>query len=59
MIAHTTTASGLKVHCQLDQTPYPTGIEVSDEEMRRVQIEPNPFHPEWNYRIRPHTASDT
>jgi hypothetical protein len=59
VIAHTTTASGLKVHCQLDQTPYPTGIEVSDEEMRRVQIEPNPFHPEWNYRIRPHTASDT
>ena len=56
VIAHTTTAAGLKVHCQLDQTPYPTGIAVSDEGLKRVQIEPDPFHPEWNYRVRPHAA---
>jgi len=56
LIAHTTTATGLKVHCQLDRTPYPTGIVVSDEELKRVQIEPDAFHAEWNYRIRPHVA---
>ena len=56
LIAHTTTATGLKVHCQLDRTPYPTGIVVSDEEFKRVQIEPDAFHGKWNYRIRPHVA---
>ncbi len=56
VIAHTRTATGLKVHCQLDQRSYPTGIVVSDEELRRVQIEPEAFHPEWNDRILPHAA---
>ncbi len=53
-IAHTHTSPGLKVHLQLDQTPYPTGLQVTDEELALVQIEPHEFHPLWNYRIRPH-----
>ena len=59
VIAHTTTAAGLKVHCQLDKTPYPTGVEVTDEELERVQIERHEFHPEWNYRIRPRIRSES
>ena len=58
VIAHTTTAAGLKVHCQMDRTPYPTGIEVTDEELERVQIERHEFHPECNYRVRPHVRSE-
>lgn len=42
------------MRCHLDQTPYPTGIQVTDEELAQVQIEPHEFHPLWNYRIRPH-----
>ena len=58
VIAHTSTAAGLKVRCQIDQTPYPTGIEVTAEELGRVQIERHEFHPEWNYRIRPHAKPE-
>jgi hypothetical protein len=53
LIAATTTAKGLKVTCRLDRRKYPTGRTVSDEEMKRVNLEPDPFHGEWNYFIRP------
>jgi hypothetical protein len=53
LIAGTTTAKGLKVTCRLDRRKYPTGREVSDEEMRRVNLQRNKFHGEWNYLIRP------
>lgn len=59
LIAHTTTATGLKVRCQLDRGEYPTGIPVSDDDLKRVQIERDAFHGEWNYRIRPHPAGST
>jgi hypothetical protein len=54
LIARTTTAKGLKVTCRLDRRKYPTGREVSDEDMKRVNLERNKFHGEWNYVIRPH-----
>ena len=41
LIAKTTTAKGLKVTCRLDRRKYPTGREVSDEEMQRVNLERN------------------
>lgn len=53
LIAGTTTAKGLTVTCRLDQRKYPTGRAVSDEEMQRVNLEPNKFHGEWNYHIKP------
>ena len=55
LIARTTTAKGLKVTCRLDRRKYPIGRKVSDEEMKRVNVEPNKFHGEWNYVIRPTT----
>ncbi len=58
VIAHTHTATGLKVRCHLDQTPYPTGLQVTDEELALVQLDPHEFHPLWNYRIRPHVAPE-
>lgn len=53
LIARTTTAKGLKVICRLDRRKYPTGRQVSDEQMQRVNVERNKFHGDWNYIIRP------
>ncbi len=57
LIASTTTAKGLQVKCRLDRRKYPTGRRVSDEEMRRVNVERNRFHGDWNYVIRPRSSS--
>jgi hypothetical protein len=56
LIANTTTAKGLKVTCRLDRTIYPTGRKVSNEEMKRVNLQPDKFHGEWNYIISPKFA---
>jgi hypothetical protein len=55
LIARTTTAKGLKVTCRLDRRKYPTGRKVTDEEMKRVNLERSTFHGDWNYTIRPHS----
>jgi hypothetical protein len=55
LIAKTTTAKGLKVTCRLDRRKYPIGHKVTDEEMKRVNLQPNTFHGEWNYVIKPTT----
>jgi hypothetical protein len=53
LIAKTTTAKGLTVTCRLDRRKYPTGRKVSDAEMKRVNLERDTFHGEWNYTIKP------
>ena len=53
LIARTTTAKGLHVTCRLDRRKYPTGRKVTDEEINRVNLQPNRFHGEWNYTIHP------
>jgi hypothetical protein len=57
LIAGTSTAKGLKVTCRLDRRKYPTGREVTDEEMQGLNLERNKFHGEWNYLIKPNTKS--
>jgi len=53
LIAGTTTAKALKVTCKLDRRKYPTGREVTDAQMKCVNLERNKFHGEWNYLIKP------
>jgi hypothetical protein len=53
LIAGTSTAKRLKVTCRLDRRKYPTGRQVTDEEMQGVNLERNKFHGEWNYVIKP------
>ena len=55
LIASTTTETGLNIKCGLDRNIYQTGIKVSDKELESVNLIPNEFHGEWNYRIIPHT----
>jgi len=53
LIAGTTTKTGLKIEAELDTNTYPKGIQVSDEELGKVQIQRADFHGEWNYTILP------
>jgi hypothetical protein len=53
LISATTTETGLKVVCELDDNVYPKGIVVSDEEMAAINIVRADFHGEWNYTIKP------
>lgn len=56
LLSHTTTAQGLTVTAIVDKNVYPTGLKVSDQEMRQINITRNDFHGEWNYTIRPQMA---
>jgi hypothetical protein len=53
LIGRTTTKTGLKVECALDERTYEKGIRISKAQMRQIAIEGDPFHPEWNYTITP------
>jgi len=51
LIAGTTTQKGLNIQAALDLGAYEKGIQVSKEEMSKVQLKPAEFHGEWNYTI--------
>ena len=53
LISATTTKTGLKVECALDECTYEKGIRISKAEMKRLDIEGDAFHPDWNYTIKP------
>ncbi|MGW2125230.1 ISAzo13 family transposase [Streptomyces sp. NPDC001758] len=53
LIASTTTRTGLHVKARLDETSYPTGIEIDAQHTAALKINPDGFHGEWNYAIPP------
>ena len=53
LIGATTTQKGLRIRAQLDDSVYPLGVKVSDEELAALSIQRADFHGEWNYMIRP------
>jgi hypothetical protein len=55
LIASTTTTKGLAVKAKLDNTIYEKGIVIKDKEFRKINIDRNEFHGEWNYKILPKT----
>ena len=55
-IAATTTKTGLTVHAELDTNPYPTGIQVSDDEIAALPITRHRFHGDRNYTLVRHEA---
>jgi hypothetical protein len=58
LIGATTTKAGLRVESALDERTYEKGIKVSKTQMASLDIFGDPFHPEWNYTIRPRQASE-
>src|SRR5512144_1849323 len=53
LIASTTTSTGLEVYARLDEGSYPDKIRVSNKDIEAVDLHGDPFHPEWNYTIKP------
>lgn len=53
LIAATKTKGGLKVECALDERTYEKGRKVSKAQMASLDMTGDPFHPEWNYTIKP------
>ena len=55
-IGAVTTSTGLAATAVLDDTPYPTGTEISDEQMHELEdraLARHDFHGEWNYTLLP------
>jgi hypothetical protein len=57
LIANTTNRGGLVVRARLDRRMYPIGRKVTPKELRALRIERHDFHGDWNYVVRPRTAS--
>ena len=55
LIAGTTTRSGLIVKAALDTNQYQTHVKVTDEQLARLKLKPEPFHGDWNYIVSPRT----
>jgi hypothetical protein len=53
LIGATTTTTGLTVTAQLDPGEYPTGVKISNREIKDLPIAYNPWHPDWNYTLHP------
>jgi transposase len=53
LIRHTTTATGLTIHCVLDTGQYPTGLRYTKNHVHALPITAHEFHGEWNYTVNP------
>jgi hypothetical protein len=55
-IGAVTTSTGLTVTAVLDSSPYPTGTQISDTQMKDIEdraLTRHGFHGEWNYTVLP------
>jgi transposase len=53
LIANTTSSTGLKVYARIDKNKYPTGIKITDGQMKTLNIKPSKTLGKWNYTIKP------
>jgi len=53
LIANTTTKTELKIQAALDNREYPTGIKITDEQMKELNLRRHDLHSDWNYTIEP------
>lgn len=53
LIGATTTSTGLTVTAELDANTYPTGIKITDQQMKDLPITRDQWHGEWNYTLHP------
>ena len=52
LIGHTTTKTGWAIRSALDENHYPTGREITAQQMESLAIKQEKFHGEWNYTIQ-------
>ncbi len=53
LISKTTTKTGLKINCRVDNRKYKTGIKVSEEEYESISLTRCDILGDWNYIIKP------
>jgi transposase len=53
LIGHTTTKTGLAIRSELDENCYPTGREVTAQQMESLSMKQDKFYGAWNYTIQP------
>ncbi|MEV0537530.1 ISAzo13 family transposase [Kitasatospora sp. NPDC050463] len=58
-VAATTTTAGLRVEAALDTGSYPTGVQVSREQLQALPITAHDHHGKWNYSIAPADGGTT
>jgi len=52
-IRSTRTETGLSVTAHLDRRHYPTGVEPTVAQLRKLRLQPHDVLPRWNYTILP------
>ena len=57
LIANTTNRGGLVVRARLDRRKYPIGKRIPAKEFKTLNIEPDRWHGDWNYVIKPRVNS--
>jgi len=57
LISNTTNRGGLVVRARLDKRRYPIGKRVTPKEFKTINVEPDPWHGDWNYIIKPRVPS--
>jgi hypothetical protein len=53
LIGSTRTSKGLHVKARLDDEAYPTGVEITKAEMKKLALHKDSFHGDWNYQVTP------
>jgi len=56
MISATKTNQGLRIKAVLDRRRYETGVKISHEQMKALNLRPRPQNPGWNYSLLPRTS---
>lgn len=56
LISATKTKQGLRVKAVLDKSRYETGVKISPEQMKALNLKPHTQNPEWNYSLLPRTS---
>jgi hypothetical protein len=57
LIAAATAKAGLTVQCERDEQGYAKRMKVTDAELAPVNIEGDPWHPEWNDTVKPRPSN--
>ena len=47
---------GLRVKAVLDRSYYETGVKISKEQMKKLNLLPHQQNPEWNYSLLPRSS---
>jgi len=56
LIRATRTQTGLAVNCTLNARTYATDVQVSNQQMKELDLLQHPDLPEWNYTLLPRTT---